>query len=182
MEAILNHYEQAHSDTFHGNFVQPEPNVNPTRAKAEWDDFKILFLKRKDYEHHIHIEIKAVKNPTSEEGKKGIDRIHKARKMFTPQLLWKNSNNDDTAKCLYPSMMFFLYILQLFPISVACVERLFSKMKLIKTRLQNELSQVHSDQLLRIAIESPKKSFSDSTYEEFVNEIKKKNPKLITYI
>ena len=71
LEVILNHYGQAQSNTFHGNFVQQETDVNPTRVKAEWDDFIILmFLKRKDYEHHIDIEIKAVKNPTSEEGKK----------------------------------------------------------------------------------------------------------------
>ena len=71
-------------------------------------------------------------------------------------------------------MMFFL----LFPVSVACVERLFSKMKLIKTRLRSQLSQGHLDQWLRISTESPKEGFSDNTYEEFVNEIKKGNLKL----
>ena len=97
--------------------------------------FKYCFW---NYEHHADIEIKAVKYPPSEEGKKGIDGIRKAR-MFMPQLLWKNLNNDvrhsnrDTAKCLYSSMIFFLFILPLFPISVACAERFFSKMKLTKT-------------------------------------------------
>ena len=71
LEEILNHYGQVQSTTFHGYFVQQEPDINPTRAKAEWDDFKILmFLKRKDYKHPINIETKAVKNPNSEEGKK----------------------------------------------------------------------------------------------------------------
>ena len=51
-------------------------------------------------------------------------------------------------------------------------------MKLIKTRLQNQLSQVHLDQLLCIATESPKEDLSDNTYEDFVHEIKKRNPKL----
>ena len=68
---IVYHYGQAQSNTFYGNFVQQEPHANPTRAKAEWDDFKILMvLKCNDYEHHVDIEIKAVKNPTNEEGKK----------------------------------------------------------------------------------------------------------------
>ena len=35
LEAILNHYGQVQFNTFHKNFVQKEPDVNPTRAKAE---------------------------------------------------------------------------------------------------------------------------------------------------
>ena len=66
--------------------------------------------------------------------------------MFVSQLLWKNLNNNNAKKCLCPSM-FFDHILQLFPISVTCVERLFSKTKLIKTHLPNQLTQVHLDQL-----------------------------------
>ena len=46
-----------------------------------------------------------------------------------------------------------------------------AKMKLIKIL-------DHLDQLLRIATESPKEGFSDDIYEKFVNEIKKRNPKL----
>ena len=78
------------------------------------------------------------------------------------KLLWKNLNDDDTTKSVYPSMMFFLYVLLLFPVSVAHVERLSSNMKLIKIRLRTQLSQVHLDQLLRIATESPKEDFSDN--------------------
>ena len=73
LEAILNHYGKVQSKTFHGYFVQQEPDIDPTRAKAEWDDFKILmFLKRKDYKHPINTETKAVKNPNSEEEKKKL--------------------------------------------------------------------------------------------------------------
>ena len=154
-------------------------DINPTKAKAEWDDFKLLmFLKCKDYEHHIDIEIKAVTNPTSEEGKKEIGGLHKARIMFMPQLLWKNLTDSDTTKSLYPSLIFFLYIFLLFPVSVACVERLFSKMKFIKTHLRSQLSLVHLGQLLYIATESQKEVFSDNTYEDFVIEIKRRNPRL----
>ena len=110
--------DKASLNIFHGYFVQQELNVNPTRAKAEWDDFKILmFFKCKYYEHHIDFEINTVKNPNSEEGKKEIDRLHKARRMSMSQLPWKNLNNNGTTKCLCVSM-FFLYILLLFPISV----------------------------------------------------------------
>ena len=81
-----------------------------------------MFFKRKDCGHHMYTEIKAVKNLTSEKGKREIDRLRKAR-MFTPQLLWKNLNNNDTTKSLSIHNVFF-YIFLLFPVSVKCVERL----------------------------------------------------------
>ena len=96
-----------------------------------------MFLNHKDYEHHTDIEIKAVKNPTSEKSKKYIASFCKSRRLFMPKLLWKNVNNDDATKCFCLSLMLSLYIFLLFPVSVMCVERLFSKMKLIKTRVQN---------------------------------------------
>ena len=55
-------------------------------------------MKSKDYEHHIDIEIRAVENPTNEEGKKEIDSLRKARRMFIPQLLWKFLNDNETTK------------------------------------------------------------------------------------
>ena len=123
-----------------------------------------MFLKCKDYECHIDLEInKAVKHLTSEEEKKETDSLCKARRMFMPQLLWKNLNNNYTTKSLYLSMMFFLHILLLISVSVVCVERLLFKMRLIKTCLRNLLSQVHFDQWLLTATESPKKSFSEDT-------------------
>ena len=48
-----------------------------------------MFLKHKNYEHHIDFEIKAAKNSTSEKSKKEIDRLPKPRRKFTPQLMWK---------------------------------------------------------------------------------------------
>ena len=64
-----------------------------------------------------------------------------------------------------------------FPLSVACVECFFSKLKLVKTRLRNQLSQKTLESLLRIATESPKEGFSDSQCEYLVDELKKNNPK-----
>ena len=65
----------------------------------------------------------------------------------------------------------------MFPLSVSCVERLFSKMKLVKTRLRNQLSQVSLESLLRNSTESPT-TFSDETYEFFVDELKRLNPQM----
>jgi hypothetical protein len=56
------------------------------------------------------------------------------------------------------------------PVSTASVERSFSQIKLIKTRLRitNSLSDCSLSQLMRIAIESPE-VLSDSDLEEVVN-------------
>ena len=48
---------------------------------------------------------------------------------------------DDTLSSVYPKHYKLIYYLLLFPQSTACIERLFFKMKLIKTRLRNNLRQ-----------------------------------------
>ena len=68
-------------------------------------------------------------------------------------------------------------LLLLFLLSVACVERVFSKIKLIKRRLCNNLSQVSLDSLICISVEAPDE-FSDTEYEFFVDEFKRLNPKM----
>ena len=44
-------------------------------------------------------------------------------------------------------------------------------MKLVKTRLRNQLSQVNLENLLFIATEAPKTGFTDSEYDFFVDEL-----------
>ena len=66
----------------------------------------------------------------------------------------------------------------IFPLSAACVERLFSKMKIMKNRLRNSLSNATLESLLLIARESPKAGFEDDVLEQFVDELKKRNPNM----
>ena len=92
-------------------------------------------------------------------------------------MLWKDLRNDDVAHNIYPHSMFLLHLLLIFPISIACVERLFSRMKLVKTRLRNQLKQTSLDALLRISTEA-KDGFTDMEYELFVDELKRCNPNI----
>ena len=178
LHRLLSHYGESKTDTFKGNVVSQEADIDLLKSKAEWSGFKLMiYLKREAYEKNIDMKIAAVQNPGNE-GNAEVERLHKVRKQFTPQMLWESVSNDGTTSDLFPSMKFLFYMLLIFPISVACVERLFSKMKLIKTRLRNQLSQVHLDQLLRIATESSKEGFSDDEYEHFVDELKRRNPKM----
>ena len=52
----------------------------------------------------------------------------------------------------------------MFLLSVACVESWFSKIKLIKTRLRNQLAQTNLNNLLGILTEAPI-NFQDDEYE-----------------
>ena len=60
------------------------------------------------------------------------------------------------------------------PVSTASVERSFSQMKLIKTRLSNALSDCSLSHLMKIAIEAPE-VLSDSDLDEVVNVWQRKS-------
>ena len=51
-----------------------------------------------------------------------------------------------------------------------------SKMKLVKTRLRNQLKQTSLENLLFINTEIPRGGFGDTTFEYFVDELKRRNP------
>ena len=175
---LLSHYGVAKNDVFNGNEVHAKADIDCNKTIAEWQGFKaVMFHKREAYYHSIDKKIAAVESP-SMEGKELVMQLKKERSIFTPKMLWESFSHDDPMKQLYPSMFFLLYMINIFPLSAACVERLFSKMKLMKTRLRNQLAQVRLDQLLRIGTESPKEGFNDNIYEYFVDELKKRNPKM----
>ena len=62
-----------------------------------------------------------------------------------------------------------------FPLSAAAVERLFSRLKLVKTRLRNRLEIEQLNKLLMIAKESPSK-LTDEDLEMLVNILHAQNP------
>ena len=132
-----------------------------------------MFEKLENYYHLVNSKIATVQSP-AKEGKIAGTSFKKECTVFSAKLLWELFSTDDSVRQLYPNLFFLLYMLNIFPLNAACVERLFSRMKLIKTRLRNQLSQVRLDQLLRISTESPKDDYNDNVYEYFVDELQKK--------
>ena len=91
---------------------------------------------------------------------------------FTPDMML--TEDDTVLRELCPNIHKLLLLLCIFPISVACVERLFSRMKLIKTRLRNRLLDVTLENLIYIALES-NEVLEDEELESLVNQYEIKN-------
>ena len=75
--------------------------------------------------------------------------------------------SNKTISCIYPNMGTFAEICRVVPIHTADVERTFSQLKLIKTRIRNRLNEGTLDSLLRIAVEG---SSSPQEYPIMIQE------------
>ena len=60
--------------------------------------------------------------------------------------------------------------------SSSCVQRFFSKMKLVETLLRFQLKQTHLENQLHISIKSPEEDFHDTIFQDFVDAPKQYNP------
>ena len=83
-----------------------------------------MFEKKKLYQNNIDKKIMA---PDNDERKALI----KSREEYTPSLLFKDLQHDRICQALFPCFMYLLELSIMFTSSVSCIERLFSRMKLI---------------------------------------------------
>ena len=75
---------------------------------------------------------------------------------------------NDTLATMFPSLHKIASIRLTIPVSTASVERSFSQIKLIKTRLKNSLNDIRLSHLMKIAIQSPE-VLSEIDLETIVN-------------
>ena len=92
---------------------------------------------------------------------------------FDAHKLYSTCLNDKACAIIFPDCLKLLHLMLIFPLCTAFVKRFFRKIKLVKTLLWNQLSQVNLENLLFIATEAPKTGFTDSEYDFFVNKLKK---------
>ncbi len=81
---------------------------------------------------------------------------------------------SSTTKTTFPNLAKLVAILIVLPVTTATVERSFSSMKLIKTRLRNRMGENTLDYAMyamRISIEGPGQ-LSDETLEEIIDYYK----------
>ena len=90
----------------------------------------------------------------------------------TFQQLFQGIQTSDAYGGIFPEM-FKLINIVLILVGTATVERSFSHMKMIKTRLRNRLNDTNLKRLMRIAIEGPEMKFED--FNEILDVFKEKN-------
>ena len=89
----------------------------------------------------------------------------------------KELASNDMIKTLFPNLSKIGAICLSIPVTTASVERSFSQMKLIKTRLSS-LNDKSLSNLMKIALESPDE-LTDSHLEEVVNVWNRKSRRIV---
>ena len=90
----------------------------------------------------------------------------------------KELASNDIIKTLFPNLSKIGAICLSIPVTTASVERSFSQMKLIKTRLRSSLNDKSLSNLMKIALESPDE-LTDSHLEEVVNVWNRKSRRIV---
>ena len=90
----------------------------------------------------------------------------------------KELASNDMIKTLFPNLSKIGAICLSIPVTTASVERSFSQMKLIQTRLRSSLNDKSLSNLIKIALESPDE-LTDSHLEEVVNVWNRKSRRIV---
>ena len=90
----------------------------------------------------------------------------------------KELASNDMLKTLFPNLSKIGAICLSIPVTTASVERSFSQMKLIKTRLRSSLNDKSLSNLMKIALESPVE-LTDSHLEEIVDVWNRKSRRVV---
>ena len=129
LSELLSHYAVSKTDIFKANRISAAADIDFDKVKSKCSGFKyLMFQKRENYYHFIDSKIAAVLSPGNE-CKSSVTNLKKECTMFSPKLFWESFSTDDPMRQLYPNLFFLLYMLNIFPLSAACVERLVSRIK-----------------------------------------------------
>ena len=104
--------------------------------------------------------------------------LYKEFKELSMTELYGKLLTDDTIKAAFPNIVSLASLAITLPVTTATVERSFSDMKLIKTRLRNRLGEESLDQAMRICIEGPD-TLSDADMVEIITHWKEQKPRRI---
>ena len=84
-----------------------------------------------------------------------VKHYSKSRVIISMDKVFSNLLTKDTIGAAFPNLVTLASLAIVLPVTTATVERSFSDMKLIKTRLRNRLGEESLDQTMRICIEGP---------------------------
>ena len=94
-----------------------------------------------------------------------------------PSLQDIKSTMETSRACIFPETFKTMNIFLALPIGTASVERSFSHLKMIKTRLRSHLSDCSVAQLMRISIEGPE--IDAVEFEEILEICKEHNHRIL---
>ena len=89
-----------------------------------------------------------------------------------------NLLTNDMLKTMFPNLHILANVCMTLPVGTASVERSFSQMKMIKTRLRNRLGEKSLSYLLKISIESPQK-LTDEDLEMMIEIWSRKTRRIV---
>ena len=86
---------------------------------------------------------------------------------------WAQFGANSMMQTMFPNLSILANVCLTIPVGTASVERSFSHMKMIKSRLRNRLGEANLSYLMKITLESPE-ALSDEELEQIVNVWTKK--------
>ncbi len=151
---LANFYGKEVKVDFKGSTFKSSPVLEADQLISEWPVFRRALQKEKE----ALISSKSLKKAPS------------FQEVFEAMLL------SDAYSEIFPEVYNLAKILLALPIGTATIERSFSHMKMIKTRLRNRLSDENLTHLMRIAIEGP--DLSEVNFNEILDIFKEKNRRI----
>ena len=159
-----------------------DPKIDKNTTKQEYKMFKevayeINVKRTLKLEQNLEKLSKKVKTTLqTKQNKSKIDKLNKDIELLHSQiddmaLSEVMSNMSEAHRLLFPNIIVLLELAIICPVSNATVERLFSFLKLVKTKLRNQLSDEKLDKILRIKTESPE-HLEDEELEALVDNFK----------
>ena len=133
MAVLIDHYGKEKASTYKSVTINQVGDIDSVAAIEEWLGFRqYMFEKHKAKEEKFQMKLMNCKT----EKERGIFRASEIS--FDAHKLYSTCLNDKACAIVFPNRLKLLHLVLIFPLSAACVERFFSKMKLVKTRPRNQ--------------------------------------------
>ena len=153
IESLANFYGREATVVYHDVSYTSPPLLDQKELISEWKIFRRALYKEK-----LIIQTKELlTNPTMQE-------------------VLQSMQTTEAYRGIFPQTFTLLNILLAIPVGTASVERSFSQMKMLKTRLRNRLSDSNLSQLLKIAVEG--QELSRVQFEEIMEVFKESNRRI----
>ena len=154
IKLLANFYGKEAEVDFCGNKFKSPPVLDSDQLISEWSVFRSALLKEKE-------ALMSAKGLT---------------KSPTFQQLFEEMQSSEAYAGIFPETYCLINIMLTLPVGTATVERSFSQMKMIKTRLRNRLSDLNLTRLMRIAIEGPRLNLVN--FNEILDIFKESNRRI----